>query len=207
VGDQVTIKYILAALILGGTAGYVNNNLLNVVPNALISEQIFTFVLVAILFVFGFSFALDRNAVNKIRKSGLRIVAFPLLVALGSLIGGLFAGLLLQISFGGAMAVSSGYGWYTLSGPMMGQLLGPEWGTLGFTANFFRELITITTIPLMVKLDRYAPVASGGGTTMDTTLGLIVRYCGKDTVIVAFSNGFILSLIAPFATVALASLA
>ncbi len=201
------IKYILTALILGCTFGYVNNNLLTVVPNALISEQLFTVALVAILFVFGFSFATDKNSVDKIRKTGFRIVAFPLLVALGSLIGGLLAGLLLQISLGAAMAVSSGYGWYTLSGPMLGQLLGPKWGTLGFTANFFRELITITTIPLMVKLDRYAPVASGGGTTMDTTLGIIVRYCGKDTFIVAFSNGLILSLIAPFATAAFASLA
>ena len=201
------IKYILAALILGGVAGYLNNNLLTVVPNSMIAEQLFTVALIAILFVFGFSFAQDRNAMEKIRKTGFRIVAFPLLVALGSLVGGLFAGLLLQISVGGAMAVSSGFGWYTLSGPMMGQLLGPKWGTLGFTANFFRELLTITTIPLVVKLYRYAPVASGGGTTMDTTLGVIVRYCGKDVLIIAFSNGLILSIIAPFATVAFASLA
>jgi uncharacterized membrane protein YbjE (DUF340 family) len=200
------IKYILAALILGCFAGYLNNNLLTVIPNGLISEQLFTLALIAILFVFGFSFALDKEAMKKMRKTGLRIVAFPVLVAVGSLVGGLLAGLLLQISLSGAMAVSSGYGWYTLSGPMMGQLLGPKWGTLGFTANFFRELITITTIPFMVMLDRYAPIASGGGTTMDTTLSVIVRYCGKDTLIIAFSNGLILSLIAPFAIAALASL-
>jgi uncharacterized membrane protein YbjE (DUF340 family) len=201
------IKYILAALILGCAAGYLNNNFLNAVPSSLISDQLFTFALIALLFVFGFSFALDKNAVEKIRKTGFRIVVFPLLVALGSLVGGLVAGLLLQINLAGTMAVSSGYGWYTLSGPMMGQLLGPQWGTLGFTANFFRELLTIITIPLMVKLDKYAPIASGGGTSMDTTLGVIVRYCGKDTLIIAFSSGLILSIIAPFATVALASLA
>jgi uncharacterized membrane protein YbjE (DUF340 family) len=201
------IKWILAALILGGTAGYVNNNYLKAVPNMLISDQLFTVALIGLLFVFGFSFALDRNAIEKMRRTGIKIVFFPLLVALGSLVGGLAAGLILRLSLGGTMAVSSGYGWYTLSGPVMGQLLGVKWGTLGFTANFFRELITITTMPLMVKLDRYAPVASGGGTTMDTTLGVIVKYCGKDTLILAFSNGLILSMIAPFATIALASLA
>jgi uncharacterized membrane protein YbjE (DUF340 family) len=201
------IKYILAALVLGCTAGYANNNFLNAVPNTLISDQLFTFALIALIFVFGFSFALDKNAVEKIRKTGFRIMVFPVLVAIGSLVGGLVAGLILQISLGGAMAVSSGFGWYTLSGPMLGELLGAKWGTLGFTANFFRELLTIITIPLMVKLDRYAPVASGGGTTMDTTLGVIVRYCGKDTLILAFSNGLMLSIIAPFAIVAFASLA
>ena len=201
------IKWILGALILGCLAGYVNNNFFSAVPNGLISDQLFMAALIALLFVFGFSFALDKAAVEKIRKTGVRILAFPLLVALGSLVGGLVAALVLRLNLAGTMAVSSGYGWYTLAGPMMGQLMGSTWGTLGFTANFLRELITITTIPLMVKLDRFAPVASGGGTTMDTTLGVIMRYCGKDTLILAFSNGLVLSIIAPFAMVALASLA
>ncbi len=201
------IKWILGALVAGGLAGYVNNNFLNAVPNGLISDQLFTAALIALLFVFGFSFALDREAIAKMRKIGVQIITFPLLVVAGSLVGGLVAGLALQINLAGASAVSSAYGWYTLSGPMMGQLLGPQWGTLGFTANFFRELITIVSIPLMVKMDRFAPVASGGGTTMDTTLGVIVKYCGKDTLILAFSNGLILSIIAPFAIVALCSIA
>ncbi len=201
------IKWIVGALLAGCLAGFINNNFLNAVPNGLISDQLFTAALIALLFVFGFSFALDREAITKMRKIGAQIVTFPLLVVAGSLVGGLVAGLVLQIDLAGAAAVSSAYGWYTLSGPMMGQLLGTQWGTLGFTANFFRELITIVLIPLMVKVDRFAPVASGGGTTMDTTLGVIVKYCGKDTLILAFSNGLILSIIAPFAIVALSSFA
>jgi uncharacterized membrane protein YbjE (DUF340 family) len=200
------IKYILAALVLGCVAGYVNNNVFNVMPNAAISDTLFTVTLIALLFVFGFSFAQDKATLQKMQKTGWRIVMFPLLVALGSLVGGLIAGVVLQINLGGAMAVSSGYGWYTLSGPMMGQLMGTKWGTLGFAANFLRELITIVSIPLIVKLDKYAPVASGGGTTMDTTLGVIVKYCGKDTLMIAFANGLILSIMAPFATVALSAL-
>jgi uncharacterized membrane protein YbjE (DUF340 family) len=201
------IKYILAALIAGCSLGYICNNFLTAFPSTLISDQLFTVALIALLFVFGFSFAIDKTAIEKMKKTGFKIVSFPLLVASGSLVGGLMAGLVLQLNLAGTMAVSSAYGWYTLSGPMMGQIMGPTWGTLGFTSNFFRELLTILLIPLMVKFDKLAPVASGGGTTMDTTLGVIVRYCGKDTLILAFSSGLILSIIAPFATAALASLA
>ncbi len=201
------IKWILVALILGCVAGYLNNNLFTVVPNDAISNTLFTVTLIALLFVFGFSFAADKATVQKMRQTGWKIAVFPLFVAVGSLVGGLVAGFVLQINLAGAMAVSSGYGWYTLSGPMMGQLMGAKWGTLGFAANFLRELITIIAVPLMVKLDRLAPVASGGGTTMDTTLGVIVKYAGKDTLMIAFANGLILSIIAPFATVALSSLA
>lgn len=192
---------------MGCLAGYINNSYLNAIPNAAVSETLFTFALIALLFVFGFSFSAEKETVQKMRKTGWRIVMFPLFVALGSLIGGLVAGLVLQINLGGAMAVSSGYGWYTLSGPMMGQLMGAQWGTLAFVANFLRELITIVAIPLMVRLDKLAPVASGGGTTMDTTLGVIVRYSGKDALMVAFANGLILSIMAPFAIVTLSSLA
>jgi len=201
------IKYIVAALVLGAAAGYLNNNFFNFFPSGLISDQLFTATLIVMLFVFGFSFGLDKDSLQKMRKTGPRIIAFPILVALGSLLGGLIAGLVLSLSLTDTLAVSSGFGWYTLAGPVMKDMLGTQWGTLAFTANFFRELLTIITIPFMVKLDKYAPIASGGGTTMDTTLPLIVRYCGKDTLITAFSNGLVLSLIAPFAIVALASAA
>jgi uncharacterized membrane protein YbjE (DUF340 family) len=199
------IKYVIAALALGAAAGYLNNNFLNVIPNALVSDQLFSVTLTVLLFVFGFSFGLDKDAMDKMKKTGPKILAFPLFVVLGSLLAGLVGGLVLRIDVAGAMAVSAGYGWYTLSGPLIGQLFGAELGTLGFVANFFRELLTITATPLMVKLDKYAPVASGGATTMDTTLPIIIRYCGSDMLITAFSNGLILTLIAPFTIIAIAS--
>jgi uncharacterized membrane protein YbjE (DUF340 family) len=199
------IKYVIAAIALGAAAGYLNNNFLNVIPNALVSDQLFSVTLTVLLFVFGFSFGLDKDAMDKMKKTGPKILAFPLFVVLGSLLAGLVGGLVLCIDVAGAMAVSAGYGWYTLSGPLIGQLFGAELGTLGFVANFFRELLTITAIPLMVKLDKYAPVASGGATTMDTTLPIIIRYCGSDMLITAFTNGLILTLIAPFTIIAIAS--
>jgi len=200
------IKYVIAALALGAAAGYLNNNFFNAIPNTLVSDQLFNLTLIVLLFVFGFSFGLDKDAVNKMKKTGPKILAFPLFVMLGSLVGGLVGGLILSINVAGAMAVSAGCGWYTLSGPLIGQLFGAELGTLGFAANFLRELLTITMIPLMVKLDKYAPVASGGATTMDTTLPVIMRYCGDDVLITAFSNGLILTLVVPFTIIAISSL-
>jgi len=121
-------------------------------------------------------------------------------------LGGLIGGLILGINVTASMAVSAGYGWYTLAGPLTNQLFGTEWGALGFTVNFLRELLTIVTISLTVKIDRYAPIALGGATSMDTTLPVIVRYCGSDTLITAFSSGFALSIAAPFTIVCIASI-
>jgi uncharacterized membrane protein YbjE (DUF340 family) len=200
------IKYILAALALGVAAGYVVNNFSSGFPNVLVTDYLLSAALYILLFVMGLTFAIDKEAVAKLKATGLKLLIVPVLVILGSILGGLVAGLIFQLDLFGSMAVTAGYGWYTLTGPLLTQMLGTTWGALGFAANFLRELLTIVTITLLVKLDKYAPIASGGATTMDTTLPVIVRYCGSETLITAFSSGFVLSMIAPFTVVAIASL-
>jgi uncharacterized membrane protein YbjE (DUF340 family) len=201
------IKYILTALFLGAVAGYLNNNFGNLIANSWISGYLFDFSLVLLLFLMGFAFGVDKEAMSKLRKAGLKILVVPFSIALGSILGGLVGGLILGINVIAAMAVSAGYGWYTLTGPLVGQLFGAEFGALGFTVNFLRELLTITTVSLTVKIDKYAPIAFGGATSMDTTLPVIVRYSGPEALITAFSSGFTLSLIAPFTITAIAALA
>jgi uncharacterized membrane protein YbjE (DUF340 family) len=200
------IKYILVALALGIIAGYVNNNYGPAFPNGWVSDYLFNFSLILLLFVMGFVFGADKQAVANFRKTGWKIFIVPLSIAVGSILGGLVGGYILGINLVGSMAVSAGFGWYTLAGPLAGQLFGAEFGALGFAANFLRELFTILAVPLLVKAGKYAPVASGGATAMDTTLPVIVRYCGADSLIIAFLSGFVLSLIAPFTITAIAAL-
>lgn len=200
------IKYILATLALGVAAGYVVNNFSSGFPNVLVTDYLLSATLYILLFVMGLTFAIDKEAVAKLKATGLKLLIVPILVILGSILGGLVAGLIFQLDLFGSMAVTAGYGWYTLTGPLLTQMLGTTWGALGFAANFLRELLTIVTITLLVRLDKYAPIAAGGATTMDTTLPVIVRYCGSETLITAFSSGFVLSMIAPFTVVAIASL-
>ena len=69
------------------------------------------------------------------------------------------------------------------------------------------ELITLATAWLAVKLDKYAPIAMGGATSMDMTLPILVRYSGQETLITAFSSGFILTIAALFTITAVSALA
>lgn len=200
------MKYILAALALGVCAGYLNNNFGASALNMVVSEYAFSLSLIALLFFMGLLFGADKEALTRLRKTGFKVLAFPIAIALGSILGGFAGGILLKTDVVASMGVCAGYGWYTLTGPLAGQLFGVEWGALGFAVNFLRELATITTVPLAKKIDKYAPVAMGGATAMDTTLPVIVRYCGHDTLITAFSSGFILTLIAPFAITAIAAI-
>jgi uncharacterized membrane protein YbjE (DUF340 family) len=200
------IKLIVAALFVGTIAGFINSNMIRLVENVWIADYLFNSALYALLFVMGLAFALDKEAIARFRRKGSRILIVPLAVALGSILGGLVAGLLLRLNVVASMAVTSGFGWYTLAGPLMGQMLGPEWGAMGFTVNFLRELFTLLAVSLLTRIDRYAPIASGGATAMDTTLSAIVRYSGQDALVTAFSSGFVLSLAAPFVITAIAAL-
>ena len=200
------IKYILLVLALGGAAGYLNSNWARVVENVWVSDYLSSGSLLLLLFIMGITFGVDRETLAKIRRTGAKILVVPFAVGLGTVLGGLVAGFVLGINVVGAMTVSAGFGWYTLAGPLVGQLLGAEWGALGFAVNFLRELLTILTVSLTSRGGKYVPVAVGGATTMDTTLPVIVRYSGSEALITSFSSGFVLSLVAPFAIIALASL-
>jgi uncharacterized membrane protein YbjE (DUF340 family) len=200
------IKYIVSALVFGVVAGYLNGKWGNVYAGGFVSDYLFAASLVLLLFLMGVSFGSDREAMVRLRKTGLKVFVFPIAIAAGSIVGGLVGGLVLGVNVVASMALCGGYGWYTLAGPLMVQLYGAEWGALGFSVNFLRELLTIVTVSVAVKVDRFAPVAFGGATTMDTTLPVIVRYCGDDMLITAFSSGFVLSAVAPLSIVALASL-
>jgi uncharacterized membrane protein YbjE (DUF340 family) len=200
------IKYILASLIFGAVLGYLNSNWGNVTAGVWVSDYVFNGSLMLLVFVMGLVFGMDKESMGKIRQAGFKILVVPFAVACGSILGGAVGGLILRIDVVAAAAVSAGYGWYTLAGPLVGQLFGTEWGTLGFVVNFLRELLTIVSISLLVKIDKHAPVAAGGATTMDTTLPIIVQYCSSGELITAFSSGFTLSLAAPFTIMIIATL-
>jgi uncharacterized membrane protein YbjE (DUF340 family) len=96
------------------------------------------------------------------------------------------------------MAVGAGFGYYSLSGILIAEISGEELGVVALLANIFREVLTLTLAPLLVKwFGKYAVIASGGATAMDTTLPVVVRYSGKEMAVVAVFSGLVLSILVP----------
>ena len=127
-----------------------------------------------------------------------KLVIIPLLVAGGSLLGAVISGSLLGLSCQEAAAVGAGFGWYSLSAILIGQLYSVELASVAFLTNIFRELITIMILPLTAKyLGSVTSIAPGGATTMDVTLPLIKNAAGEEAVIPALLNGMILSSLVP----------
>jgi len=118
-------------------------------------------------------------------------------VGISSLGGGIIAALLLNLPLKTGLAIASGYGWYSLSGIVLSDALGPVLGSSAFFNDLARELCAIMLIPTLVRSNRSAALGLCGATSMDFTLPVLQRSGGLDMVPPAVVHGFLLSLLAP----------
>lgn len=118
-------------------------------------------------------------------------------VAASSLVAGLLAAPLLDLSWSQGLAMAAGFGWYSLSGILIGDQLGPLLGGVAFFNDLARELLAFLLIPLTIRRFTSLAIGYGGATSMDFTLPVIQQHGGVACVPVAVVSGFLLSLLSP----------
>lgn len=180
----------LLAVFVGLLLGYF---LLPALPQA---EQLATWSLMLLLFLIGLQL---RNAGLSLRKllmntQGLGI-AFMLVIS--SLLGGVLLIPVLGLPWNEVLALASGFGWYSLSGIVIGEALGPAWGGVAFLNDVLREIIALAIIPLLIGSRPAMAIGYGGATSMDFTLPVIRSSGGLSCVPVAIASGFLLSFLSP----------
>ncbi|MBN1835774.1 MAG: lysine exporter LysO family protein [Spirochaetales bacterium] len=159
-------------------------------------ESVITWILYGLLFLIGITLARSGLRLRELLDHSLWIL--PVGTALGTLAGGGALALLLRQRLGSGLALSAGFGWYSLSGVLLIELDGPTLGATAFLANMFREALALILIPLLAR-GRYSYVAIGvaGATSMDVTLPLIEKSCGPRSVPFSVASGALLSTAVP----------
>ncbi|WP_264877187.1 lysine exporter LysO family protein [Vibrio agarivorans] len=142
----------------------------------------------------------------QLRNSGLTLkqiilnkhgMVLAVVIVLTSWVGGITAAWLLDISIFQGLAMASGFGWYSLSGILMGDAFGPVFGGASFMLELARELVALVLIPVMIRRLPCTAIGYAGATAMDFTLPVIQTTGGVRCVPVAIVSGFILSLLVP----------
>lgn len=128
----------------------------------------------------------------------LRTLKIPLFVVLGSLLGGALASWLTGQALGVGLALSSGFGWFTLSSVLVGRHAGEALGVVALLTDLFRELLAIALLYCLGARRPQQCIAAGGATALDSTLPIIKQTCHAANLPVALVSGFILTLFAPF---------
>ncbi|WP_375057569.1 lysine exporter LysO family protein [Zobellella sp. DQSA1] len=150
-----------------------------------------------------------RNSGMKLRQILLNPwgLAIALVVMSSSWLGGLAGAWLLDMPLTHGLAFASGYGWYSLSGILISDQLGPVLGSAAFLNDLARELVAILIIPALMRRHPSCAIGYGGATAMDFTLPVLQRSGGVTVVPMAIVSGFILSLAAPVFILSFLSLA
>ncbi|AOR64952.1 lysine exporter LysO family protein [Pectobacterium wasabiae] len=154
------------------------------------------YALIFLLFLVGIQL---RNSGMTLRQIVLnrRGLVIALIVGISALGGGLLAAWLLGLPLKTGLAMASGYGWYSLSGILLTDALGPVIGSTAFFNDLTRELLAIMLIPALAQHNRSCALGLCGATSMDFTLPVLQRGAGVDIVPAAIVHGFLLSLAAP----------
>lgn len=166
----------------------------------IVSENITAYFLYLLLFLIGINVGSDEKAKEIIKSINIKTVFLPISIIFGTFLGvGIFSFLIPNLKFTEALAVGSGFGYYSLSSILITKISGEALGVIALLSNIMREIITLLASPLLARyFGKLAPIASGGATSMDTTLPIIIKSAGKEYVILAVFSGLILTILVPF---------
>ncbi len=195
--NSLIILGCLVAGILGGT--------LALLPQAFLDLDPTGYALTVLLFLVGIGIGSHERVWQVFRSQNIRILLVPLSAALGTLLGvGAFSVFVPGLRFRESLAVGSGLGYYSLASVLIAEIGGKTLGVVALLSNIMRELATLLAAPLLARhFGKLAPIASGGATSMDTTLPIITRCVGMEYALISVVNGVVLTLLAPVLIVAI----
>ncbi|AXF65529.1 MULTISPECIES: lysine exporter LysO family protein [unclassified Leclercia] len=154
------------------------------------------YTLIFLLFLIGIQLRNNGMTLKQIVLNRRGMIVAVIVVG-SSLIGGVLNAFILDLPLNTALAMASGFGWYSLSGILLTESFGPVIGSAAFFNDLGRELIAIMLIPGLVRRSRSTALGLCGATSMDFTLLVLQRSGGLEMVPAAIVHGFILSLLVP----------
>jgi len=157
---------------------------------ALPTDLLITVVLTVLLAVVGYQIELHLPSV---RRAWLSIVS----AGAGAVGAAAVLTLLVRAPPGATFATGLGFGWYSLTGPLVAARLGATLGLYAFLTNFLREALTMLLAPYLgSRLRGEGLAALGGATAMDTTLYFVSRYGDRRAGALAVASGLTLTVAA-----------
>lgn len=153
--------------------------------------------LMLLLFFVGMDIGKHKDVLDKLKSLGFKVLLIPIIIIIGSVVGGMLAGPFIGLPYNEAGAIGSGLGWYTLSSMMLTNY-STELSALAFLSNVIREIMALITIPLIAKyIGHFEAIAPSAATAMDTCLPVISSSTDSETTIVAFITGVICTMAVP----------
>lgn len=127
-----------------------------------------------------------------------RVLLIPLTVITASLLAGMAISVVTGERLATSLALSSGFGWFSLSGALAGEHLGDAYAGIALLTDLFRELLGIATVFLLGNRFAVSSIGVCGATAASTTLPFVRRAYAYEYVPIALVSGLVLTITAPF---------
>jgi len=184
---------LLVLVALGTGVGYLLP-LVAIVRDGTVSNWILYFL----LFIIGMQMAGSGARLGKMLFQPA-VLLVPAVTIVGTLAGSLGTMMFEGMTPGRALALGSGFGWYSLSGVLISNLGDPMLGAAAFIANLLRETLAFLSIPLLRFTGRCeSGIGIAGATSMDVTLPAVEDSWGAGVIPLSVAHGVILSFLVPF---------
>ena len=189
-GSLIILSFFTAGLLL---AYY------HIIPDEIYRMDISTYALVVLMFFVGIATGANPKTWQILKEAKLKIFLVPASAMIGTWIGVAVVDTFIpSINLKEALAVGSGFGYYSLSSIIISQINTETLGVTALLSNVFREITTLLFTPLIARyFGKLAPIATGGATAMDTTLPIITKYVGAEYAIISIFSGTVLTIIVP----------
>lgn len=151
-----------------------------------------------LLGIIGFNMGLTGEMAKNLRGVGLKVIVFPVLAVAGSLVGGAVYGLISSLTVKEGIAITAGFGWYTLAPGLITEAGHTVAGAVSFMHNVIREVTGIIGIPLFAKYFGYLEAtAVPGVAAMDVCLPIVEKSTRQETLVYSFITGFLMCIAVP----------
>ena len=165
---------------------------------ASLAGNLITVGLCILLFFVGFDMGFEGTVIDHFRKVGLRVLAFPFIIMVGTLAGALLCSLFLPLSIRESLAIGAGFGWYTFAPGIILEKGLVTASAVSFMHNIMREYISVLIIPMTAKKVGYLEsMAVSGCSSMDVCLPIVEKATRGDIAMYSFISGVIQSMAVP----------
>ncbi len=186
----VIFSFFVSGILLGAFTAF---------PRLVFRSDLTLYALYLLLFLIGIGIGSNARAWHIIKRVNIKILLVPLSVIVGTFLGvGLFSVFVPQVGLKESLAIGAGFGYYSLSSILIAQIRGETLGVIALLSNIIREIMTILITPALARyFGKLAPIASGGATSMDTTLPIITKFTGKEYAMISVFSGIVLTILVP----------
>lgn len=138
----------------------------------------------------GTSMGLEGKLRAMLHGAGVSIVLVPLASVVGSLAAGAVYALVSPMTLREGLAISAGFGWYTMAPGVISGAGHAVAGAVSFLHNVMREVLGIVFLPLAAaKCGSIEAVTIPGTAAMDVCLPIVERSCSAETLPYSFMTG------------------